>query len=79
MLMFEQQCQQRKAWENIMKAYENKSLTKGLSLLRSLFDVKLNSYRGMGEHVTKIMSIAQKLTDISSLVNDKFVSVIMLS
>jgi hypothetical protein len=43
-----------------MKAYMEKSPTKGLGLLRCLSDVKLN----MREYVTTIMSIAQQLTDI---------------
>lgn len=59
-----------------MKAYEDKSLTNGLSLLRGLSVI--NYYRNMAEYVTKIMSTAQKLTGISSLVDDKFVTVIML-
>jgi hypothetical protein len=77
--MFGQQIQHRKVWENIMKACDDKNLTNELSLLRGLSVIKLNYYRNMAEYVTKIMSTAQKLTDISSLVDNKFVSVIRLS
>lgn len=62
-----------------MKAYEGKSLTNGLSLLRGLSVIKLNYYRNTAEYANTIMSTAQKLTDISPLVDDKSVSVIRLS
>jgi hypothetical protein len=73
--MFGQQIQHRKAWENIMKDYEDMSLTNGLSLLRGLSVI--NYYRNMAEYVTKIMSTAHFSS--GSLVDDKFVCVIMLS
>lgn len=67
------------AWDNLKNAFENKGLTRRLSLLRSLFGVKLDHYKTIQAYITEIMSLAQQLSDISAPLDDEFLGVIMLN
>lgn len=67
------------AWNNLQRAYEDKGLCRRLSLLRSLFSMKLCEYESMDKYLSNITEIVQQLADIGSPLEDDFVAVIMLS
>lgn len=65
------------AWKNLKKAFEDRGLSRRLSLLRSLFATKLEG--NMDTYLSTIIELAQQLNDIGSPLEDDFVAVIMLS
>lgn len=67
------------AWSNLQKAYEDKGLYRRLSLFRTLVRVRLENFKKMEDYVNEVMSVAQKLSDIDSPVDDEFLGVILLS
>ncbi|XP_039313806.1 uncharacterized protein LOC105196674 isoform X1 [Solenopsis invicta] len=69
----------REAWLNLQKAYEDKGLSRRLSLLRTLAGMKLQNFKNMEIYVNEIMSASQKLADINAPLDDEFLAVIMLS
>ncbi|CAG4914890.1 unnamed protein product [Colias eurytheme] len=69
----------RDAWINLQKAYEDKGLSRRLSLLRLLFETKLCDCESMEAYVAKISDLSQQLNDIGSPLEDDFVAVLLLS
>lgn len=69
----------KEAWSNLQKAYEDKGLSRRLTLLRTLSGMKLQNFKNMELYVSEIMSISQKLADMDAALDDEFVAVIMLS
>ncbi|KAI5636093.1 gag-polypeptide of LTR copia-type domain-containing protein [Phthorimaea operculella] len=67
------------AWNNLQKAYEDKGLSRRLSLLRLLFAMKLCECESMEAYVTRISDLSQQLSDIGSPLDDDFVAVLLLS
>lgn len=67
------------AWTNLQRAFEDKGLCRRLSLLRSLFGMKLGEFESMDKYLSRVTEIAQQLEDIGSSLDDNFVAVIMLS
>lgn len=65
------------AWSNLQKAYEDRGLCRRLTLLRTLFAVKLEA--SMEAYLTKVCGIAQQLRDMEAALDDEFLAVIMLS
>lgn len=68
----------REAWSNLSKIYEDNGLSRRLSLLNVLFAIKLENFNSLEEYVTEIMSVSQKLADISHPIEDEFIGVLML-
>lgn len=66
------------AWTNLQKAYEDRGLCRRLTLLRALFNTKLEN-QSMESYINKIVEISQQLSDIGSPLDDDFIAVIMLS
>lgn len=69
----------REAWLNLQKAYEDKGLSRRLTLLRTLVGIKLQNFKNMELYVNEIMSVSQKLADMDAPLDDEFIAVIMLS
>lgn len=67
------------AWKKLQKAYEDKGLSRRLSLLRTLAGIKLQNFRNMEQYVNEILSVSQKLADMDAALDDEFVAVIMLN
>ncbi|CAG9823775.1 unnamed protein product [Phaedon cochleariae] len=67
------------AWDNLAKAFEDKGLSRRLSLLRNLFSITLSNFSNMEENVSEVMSLTQKLNDINASLEDEFVGVILLN
>lgn len=65
------------AWNNLKNAYEDRGLSRRLSLLRSLFGTKLEG--NMDTYLSTVTELAQQLCDIGSPLDDDFVAVIILS
>lgn len=60
----------KETWNNLQNAFENKGLTRRLSLLRKLFSVKLENYKNIETYITEIMRLSQQLADISAPLDD---------
>lgn len=69
----------KEAWNNLQKAYEDKGLIRRLGLLRILFNTKLDNSKNMENYVSKIISTAQQIADISKPIEDEFIAVLMLN
>lgn len=69
----------KEAWDKLKEAYEDKGLCRRLNLLRNLFGLKLEQFVNMEEYLTKILEVAQQLSDINAALEDEFLAVIMLS
>lgn len=69
----------KEAWDNLCKTYEDKGLSRRLTLIRNLVRVKLENHSSMENYVDETMAIAQKLADIGHGVDDEFLGVILLS
>lgn len=57
----------KEAWNSLQNAFENKDMTRRLSLLRKLFSVKLEHYKNIEGYITEIMRLSQQLADNSAL------------
>lgn len=69
----------KEAWQNLLKAYEDKGLSRRLGLIRQLVRIKLEEFKTMEQYVNEAMSLAQKLSDMQHPVDDEFLGVILLS
>lgn len=69
----------KEAWNNLQKAYEDKGLSRRLSLMRGLLRIRLENFATMEEYVNEAVSLSQKLTDMEQPIDDEFLGVIMLS
>lgn len=69
----------KEAWDNLCAAYEDKGLSRRLTLIRNLVRVKLENHASMEDYVNETMAISQKLVDIGHDIDDEFLGVILLS
>ena len=67
------------AWTVLQKTYQDTGLTRRISLLRCLLDLKLENCKNMEEYVKKNMEISQQLRDINAGLPDDLVAVMVLS
>lgn len=66
-------------WDKLSDTFEDKDLSRRLSLLRKLFRITLSDYTSLNEYLNDILSLAQKLESINAGLEDEFIGVIMLS
>ncbi|KAG8239896.1 hypothetical protein J437_LFUL018516, partial [Ladona fulva] len=69
----------REAWANLQSAYEDISLMRRLRLLHKLFSIKLQEHGSVQDYVMQVMLLAQQISDISDVLDDEFIAIIMLS
>lgn len=69
----------KEAWIKLSEAYEDKGLPRMLNLMRSLIRIDYNDFNNMNEYVSEALTLSQKLADIGSPVDDKYLAVIILS
>lgn len=69
----------KQVWQNLEKAFDDKGLTRRVGLLKDLITTTLDSCQNIEEYVTKIMSTAHKLRNISFDVNDEWLGTLLLA
>lgn len=67
----------RETWLNLQKAYEDKGLSRKLTLLHTLAGIKLQNFKNMELYVNEIMSVSQKLADMDTPLGNEFIAVII--
>lgn len=67
------------AWDTIQKLFEDNGVTRRVGLLRQLVLTRLDSCTSVEEYVTRIMSTAQRLRDISFDVTDEWIGTLLLA
>lgn len=66
-------------WHRLKEIFEDKGLTRRISLLRQLITTKLEDFTSMENYVSKIIGTSQKLTEIGFDINDDWVGSILLA
>lgn len=66
-------------WETLKKLYEDKGLTRKISLLRNLISTRLEDKDCMQQYVDQIMDYAHKLTGIGFDISDEWLGAILLA
>lgn len=66
-------------WECLHKMYEEKSLSRKITLLRSLIQIRLDDCDGMQNYVDRIIAISNQLTGIGFEIQDEWLGAILLA
>ena len=69
----------KEAWENLIKAFDDKGLTRRVGLLRTLITTQLENCDSVEEYVNKIISTGHKLTNIGFVVSDEWLGTLLLA
>lgn len=69
----------KQMWQDLQKAFEDKGLTRRVTLLRTLTSIKLEQCKSMEEYIAKITDTALKLTEIGFAIADDMIGALMLS
>lgn len=75
-----QSCETSKqVWNNLLKAFDDRGLTRKVGLLKDLVNTSLESCNGVEDYISKIMTTAHKLRNIGFTVNDEWLGTLMLA
>lgn len=66
-------------WNILEKLYDDRGLTRRITLLRELISIRLDDMDGMNEYVDKIKTTSNKLTGIGFKLTDEWLGAIMLA
>lgn len=66
-------------WSTLARMYEEKGLSRKISLLRSLISSKLDSENCMESYVNKILNTSNKLSSVGFPIDDEWISAIILA
>lgn len=66
-------------WTALQKLYEDRGLTRKISLLRNLISTKLEECDNMQEYVDRIISCSHKLTGVGFAITDEWLGAILLA
>lgn len=68
----------KEAWDSLRKTFDDSGLTNRVTLLRSLWNIRLENYNKMEDYVNDFMTVSQKLKSAGKPIDDEDLGVIML-
>lgn len=66
-------------WEALEKLFDDRGLSRQISLLRQLLGIKLENSESMADYVTQIIDTANKLKGIGFTISDEMIGAILLA